>query len=411
MRNRLNMLIYLGALIFFFGGPLRAQTPYGSEPFNGSISSSGWYTDKFGPLQWPADDLGNLAVRLQDCASTSPSSHCTTSTSGYGQEAGVATSTNVHAGFVCGSGNSAHPPLPGCEINDYGVGKQEETWYRVHIRLAPGYLATPNTQNTIFSFHVDSRTEADAKANGGVWAYSTMIDIQSDGTTCPGRPAFCTTPGTNPRLFLQVPGGPTSNPESAKRFFPFAPNSLLVNHWYDMVLHIVWSPTNGYIQWWVDGQKMVDVNTPTEYVRSDGTWSYAESLGIYNYRLWANWSSSVDGENVIWGPTADSINFNPGGGSTPPSAPPAPGSVSGNDSVTASANISWAASSDSAVSGYNVYRTTTSGSGYASVGTTSALSFSDNSVKVGTTYYYVVTAVANGVESPHSSEIQVYVNQ
>jgi hypothetical protein len=32
-------------------------------------------------------------------------------------------------------------------------------------------------------------------------------------------------------------------------------------------------------------------------------------------------------------------------------------------------------------------------------------------VKVGTTYYYVVTAVANGVESPNSSEIQVFVAQ
>jgi hypothetical protein len=32
-------------------------------------------------------------------------------------------------------------------------------------------------------------------------------------------------------------------------------------------------------------------------------------------------------------------------------------------------------------------------------------------VKIGTIYYYVVTAVANGVESPDSSEIQVTVSQ
>jgi hypothetical protein len=233
--------------------------------------------------------------------------------------------------------------------------------------------------------------------------------LQADGTACSGKPAYCTTAGTNPRLFLQVPGGPTSNPQSAKRFFPFPKNSLLVDHWYDMVLHMVWSPTVGYVQWWVDGQKMVDVATPTEYVRSDGTWSYGASLGLYNYRPWAPWASSVDGEQFIWGPTASSINFNPG---NPPSVTPsAPTSLSGTDNVSASTTINWAASVANGVSGYNVYRTTTSGSGYANVGTTSALSFTDHTVKVGTTYYYVVTAVANGVESPHSSEIQVFVAQ
>ena len=76
-----------------------------------------------------------------------------------------------------------------------------------------------------------------------------------------------------------------------------------------------------------------------------------------------------------------------------------------------SADITWAASTDNAVSGYNVYRTTISGSGYANVGTTSGLSFTGHTVKVGTTYYYAVTAVANGVEGPHSSEIQVNVSQ
>ena len=63
------MLIYIGILIFFSSGPLRAQAPYASEPFNGSLSISGWYTDNFGPLQWPADGLGNQAVRLEACAS------------------------------------------------------------------------------------------------------------------------------------------------------------------------------------------------------------------------------------------------------------------------------------------------------------------------------------------------------
>jgi hypothetical protein len=407
MPNRLRVLIYIGVLMVFSSRPLFAQAPYQFEPFNGAITNPGWYTDKFGPLQWPADGFGNQAVRLEACASTSPSTLCTTSTSSYGQETAVSTNHDVHAGYVCGSGTN---PSPTCAANGSGVGMEEETWYRVHVRLAPGFQATPGTQNSILEFHVDQRTEADAAAHGGVTAYSTLVGIQAQGTSCSGKPAWCGTPGTNPRLFLQVPGGLTSCGNAClKRFFPFAYNSLLVNHWYDMVLHMMWSPTAGHVQWWVDGQKMVDVSTPTEYVRSDGTWSYAGSRGLYNYRHWASWSSSVDGEDYIVGPTATSINFNPG---TPLAATPtAPSSVTGTDSVSASATVSWTASSDTAVSGYNIYRTTTSGTGYVDVGTTSSLSFTDNTVKIGTTYYYVVTAVASGVESAKSSEIQVAVSQ
>ena len=407
MTNRGMIFIYVAVVLFFNSAPLLAQAPYEAEPLDGVITNPGWYTDNFGPLQWPVDGLGNKAVRLEACASRSASSRCTSSTSSSAQESALSTNHSVHGGYVCGSGSN---PSSTCAANGNGVGKEEETWYRFHIRLAPGFQATPGTQNSILEFHVDQRTEADAKAHGGGTAYSTIIDIQAQGATCSGSPAWCGTPGTSPRLFLQVPGGKTScGTNCVKRFYPFANNSLLVDHWYDFVLHIVWSPTVGHVQWWVDGQKMLDVSTPTEYVRSDGTWSYADSLGLYNYRHWASWSSSVDGEDFIWGPTASSISFN--AGTAPAVSPTAPSSVAGADDVSPSATIHWTASSDTAVNGYNIYRTTTSGTDYVNVGTTSALSFTDHTVVAGTTYYYVVTAVADGVESPESSEIQVTVSQ
>ena len=113
---------------------------------------------------------------LGGCASSSSSSHCTKSTSSSGQEAAVSTNHNVHAGYVCGSGSD---PSSSCESNGNGVGKEEETWYRFHVRLAPGFQATPGTQNSIIEFHVDQRTEADAKAHGGGTAYSTIVDIEA----------------------------------------------------------------------------------------------------------------------------------------------------------------------------------------------------------------------------------------
>ncbi len=68
-------------------------------------------------------------------------------------------------------------------------------------------------------------------------------------------------------------------------------------------------------------------------------------------------------------------------------------------------HLSWGPSSSS-VNGYRVYRSTTSGSGFSPLTSVMAeLSFADDTVTSGDTYYYVVTAVdAQGEESPHSNQ-------
>ena len=73
--------------------------------------------------------------------------------------------------------------------------------------------------------------------------------------------------------------------------------------------------------------------------------------------------------------------------------------------------LTWNASTDS-VAGYNVYRSTTSGSGYILVngGLVGGLAYTDTSVQSGTTYYYVTTAVnSSGDESSYSNEAQAIV--
>jgi hypothetical protein len=246
--------------------------------------------------------------------------------------------------------------------------------------------------------HVDGRTEADAAEHGSATAYSTDIRIQGNGPKCPGTPAFCKTPATNPQLLIQVAGGSTvNNPNGYKHYF--YPGAVLVDHWYDMVLHIVWSPTAaGYLQWWVDGEKVVDVRTPTLYVRSDGTWSFTDGLGVYNYRLWANWESSVDGDEFTWGPSAASVGFSAPGSDSQPLPPSSFAPPLTQTSVT----INWTASPSPGVTSYNVYRSRTSGSGFINVATTSATQFTDNLVTAGQTYYYVVTALAPGDANPES---------
>lgn len=59
--------------------------------------------------------------------------------------------------------------------------------------------------------------------------------------------------------------------------------------------------------------------------------------------------------------------------------------------------------------GYNIKRSITSGGPYETIATGSAITFSDSDVTPGTTYYYVVSAVVSGTESPDSNEASATV--
>jgi hypothetical protein len=87
--------------------------------------------------------------------------------------------------------------------------------------------------------------------------------------------------------------------------------------------------------------------------------------------------------------------------SIPPAAPAGLTATSGTNSVT----LTWTAASGFPNS-YNIKRSTTSGTGYTTVGTTTVptVTFTD-SVLGGQTYYYVVTAANGGGESSPSSEV------
>lgn len=74
-------------------------------------------------------------------------------------------------------------------------------------------------------------------------------------------------------------------------------------------------------------------------------------------------------------------------------------------------SIAWTASTSS-VTGYNVYRSSTSGGPYAKLNSNliSGTSFTDNNVQAGNTYFYVTTAVdGSNVESFYSNEAQTIV--
>jgi hypothetical protein len=70
--------------------------------------------------------------------------------------------------------------------------------------------------------------------------------------------------------------------------------------------------------------------------------------------------------------------------------------------------LDWNDNNEPDVNGYNVYRSTTSGSGYVRLnsGLLTTSDYNDSDVSIGTTYYYVVTAVdTNDYESDYSDEL------
>jgi len=92
--------------------------------------------------------------------------------------------------------------------------------------------------------------------------------------------------------------------------------------------------------------------------------------------------------------------------STVPSAPQSLTATSGDTQVS----LSWTvpiSDGGSAITQYNVYRATTSGGTYTNIANPTGLSYIDNTVTNGITYYYNVTAVNAAGESPSSNEASV----
>lgn len=90
---------------------------------------------------------------------------------------------------------------------------------------------------------------------------------------------------------------------------------------------------------------------------------------------------------------------------------PATVALSGTGVAQSSVALAWDASA-STVAGYNIYRSTISGSAYVKVNSLllSGLSYADQTVQRATTYYYVVTAVdSSGDESTYSNQVSAPV--
>ena len=93
------------------------------------------------------------------------------------------------------------------------------------------------------------------------------------------------------------------------------------------------------------------------------------------------------------------------------------GKVSGGGSIMTpgttshSVTLTWTASTTTGVTGYNVYRSTSSSGPYTKLTSTavSGTTYTDSSVTAGATYYYVATALVGTNESGYSNQASATV--
>jgi len=151
---------------------------------------------------------------------------------------------------------------------------------------------------------------------------------------------------------------------------------------------ISWPPVNGAVGYLLYRATSASgpFSFPANFIQSMATTSYHDNglpLGTnYYYKVVAMNAGGVAG-NL----------------GTPPPSPGGLAATAVNNQVA----LSWGASSGA--TSYNLKRATLSGGPYLTIASPTAMSYTDSTVAIGTTYYYVVSAVSAGGESANSGQV------
>ena len=136
-----------------------------------------------------------------------------------------------------------------------------------------------------------------------------------------------------------------------------------------------------------------------------GATTLTNASGSYSFSALTNGTYTVTPSNTgyMFSPASTNVTINAGN---------VPGvNFTATVQSAHSVALSWIAST-STVAGYNVYRSTVSGTQYTKVNSSlvGGLAYTDGTVLGGTLYYFVTTAVdASGNESAHSNEVSANV--
>jgi hypothetical protein len=169
------------------------------------------------------------------------------------------------------------------------------TWYHLHFMFpSKAFIPTTGEWNMVAVHHNDS----------GYTKFSCsqeLGNISFDVTT--DYPVVNNMVGQNGHLKVRVMGGTTCAPQ--KTWYDLGP--LQYDHWYDVLYQVKWdATTSGLFNLWVDGSQKSAYRGPTLYTRPDGSTSYS-FLDLTNYRLDANWNSTIYFGTTKIGPTQASV--------------------------------------------------------------------------------------------------------
>lgn len=234
---------------------------------------------------------------------------------------------------------------------------------------ATGYKVLRGTSTGVYTVtnNVAANTNFDATVVGGITYYYVV-----QATNSSGGGAFSSEVSVTPTIAL---------PSTPSGFTATGTNSAVVLNWSAA------SGASGY------NIKRATTSGAEVTIASAATTSYTDTAVVNGTTYFYKVSSTNSA-----GESADSLEASaiP---DVPPATPTGVAATAGSNQVS----LTWTASPTAAT--YNIKRSTTSGSGYVTIGTATAptVSFTDSSAVKFTQYYYVVSAVNAYGESANSS--------
>jgi hypothetical protein len=188
---------------------------------------------------------------------------------------------------------------PGTYLGNNG----QQNWIHFRIMFPSSYRPTSGEWNIFTEFHNNSGYQK--------WYDSGRISLEY-----PELALYVTNyTGGRPRLMWRVRGGTDGLQDMSvgKDVFDLrrvGKSPFRRGHWYDMLLHVVWSPdpTRGRFAWWLDGRRQFDGALPTLWRRPDGSTDHVQ-LELNNYREHVGWNATVYYSKIAVGPTRASVAF------------------------------------------------------------------------------------------------------
>ncbi len=335
------------------------------------------------------------------------------------------------------TGGAAPPPpngapyaVTGLVATNTGAGQIDLSWDAVSGATSYSLYraATSGDECDIapFATGITGTSYTDTGLNDGTTYYYQAVAVNGSGFSGFTAEAHATTPGTNPDPaqynFESDPqgwaaGGNEISGVAVSSAKAYAGNRSLAVSFIGTAggtstvsLDGLFVPAGATVTFrvWIPSGSTISSIKPW---MQDANWNWTESGGSFTPNAWSTLTLTVPSTatapfvhfglrfttTAAWTGTCyiDSISW-----ATP--APPATlGLVATPDSGAVSLSWGWVSAADS----YTVKRSTTSGSGYATVATgVTGTSYQDTGLSTGTTYYYVVKAVNAGGASANSPE-------